>query len=806
MKTNRRIIAITIISAIIGTGHSLVQAQENELTNDSILSIMGMAGGVSGIYSPNIPNIIPSSPVSRTLQKFLGYPVSHATGTLNVNIPLYELNVNQLSILLDLKCHTSGVKVQDPVGFVGPGWALFPGLKIDRTVMGKPDDIFPVKYIGYPSKEEQIYMAGFSGNGTCETHFGLDEVRIDGQYDLFQLHLPHTTASFILKNENGIVSVENIPDSPVKIIPLIDNAANYLNYRLYAFEVIDEKGIKYLFGESAPVRSTTKYLEVNTGLTYHFATGWVLREIIFPNSEKILFTYQDHRDISNQFGACIAVYDSGESIGVPGCFHSDMINNNTGSNSPYWRFLGGDGYKIDYSPFFHTTAIHSLAPLSIVSADSRIDFAYNEKLLKTITIKGSVGNEIKKISLTHNTINALLTKVEISGEGSYQLKYNEENSNIINSGFDWWGYYNGVTISGTRLPSVDLDIHVTTGYMGQTFRKTLGDGANREPNERYMSARTLCEIIYPTGGNMKLNYEAHHFKVDNRDKIGCGLRIKSIESYDPVAKKTLVKQYIYEDPHFTGRYYPDARSLIKTTRLCALDDGSCMIRQRIISVFSPHDYFTSNATPVWYGKVTEQTESGKSVYIYNFDSDEFDTANRVESSNYSYPELLTSRISRLILRSPWLISETHFKVENGTYIKVESTINSYLKRTFNTVGIMAIPYLFPVGGGSCCQFINPMLNCGTYMYYDMFGSPINYYSYYITTGNNFLTSTEKRTYINNDSIIEKKTYLYDQSVRPYNIIQTNTLMTDGDEMVEKYYYTNSSIPNRDRLTPTQPTQ
>ena len=32
---------------------------------------------------------------------------------------------------------------------------------------------------------------------------------------------------------------------------------------------------------------------------------------------------------------------------MAGCFHNDMIDSSTGSDSSFWRILGGDGYQIN---------------------------------------------------------------------------------------------------------------------------------------------------------------------------------------------------------------------------------------------------------------------------------------------------------------------------------------------------------------------------------------------------------------------------------------------------------------------------
>jgi hypothetical protein len=89
------------------------------------------------------PNVIPPDPVSAQFQKYLGYPVSHATGIPQINIPLYTMESSGVDIPFSLSYHASGIKVKEVAGTIGLGWSLFPGFKITRTIMGKPDDLVP---------------------------------------------------------------------------------------------------------------------------------------------------------------------------------------------------------------------------------------------------------------------------------------------------------------------------------------------------------------------------------------------------------------------------------------------------------------------------------------------------------------------------------------------------------------------------------------------------------------------------------------------------------------------------------------
>lgn len=749
-----------------------------------------------GSYRPSLPDITPPSPTSRIFQKFLGYPISHATGTININVPLYQLDVNSLSIPLELKYHSSGVRVQDPIGIIGHNWSLFPGFKISRTIMGKPDEKFPVTDKGvYPSTKDQIYLSSpYLSDDTYAN--GVKGPYIDGQYDIFQIHMPGIQASFILRRINGNDVVEMIPDKPLKITPLFDNSTNYVNTRIYAFEVQDDKGHKYIFGEAAPIRtSTVKYVERQQGSSY--IAGWMLREIVFPNDEKITFTYQSVREDVPTYNDGKVVLDKAENKPIAGCYWDDMMDTSTGSDSPYWRFLGTSGYKIEDSFGPPITYINnSLVPSTITSANAIITFTYSSNMLSNIIVKNKYGTIAKSIQFTSTN---LLKKVTLSGEGDYSFVYKNENNSRY-AGFDWWGFYNGQPYHHSNIPLVTLQ--VCKKYNNENM--TIGDRVNRDPNELYIDSYALTEITYPTKGKLYITYEPHRFVLNGVSRFGGGLRVKSVRSYDPVSSKNITKTYQYEGATYLGKCYPDQRSLVSTREMCAFDRGTCKFRHRFISVFSNQADVRGMSNPVWYKKITEIVDEGKSEYVYDYIPDVYGNTNYLDYDYNVNKDYLISHINRLVYPSPWLLSETRYKkMVNNEYEKTLETINTYTKSTFNIEGTVAVPFRFKINGSSNSNFLDNLFWC-TRMenFAAVYGSPINSYRYSITKGWHNLLSTQKTTWYGDKSITEKTSFTYDTE-RPYNISQKKTLLSDGNELIEKYYYSNNTIPNRSTLTSTE---
>lgn len=756
-----------------------------------------------GSYSPALPDVIPASPVSRIFQKFAGYPISHATGTIDVQIPVYTLNVHGWSAPFTLKYHSSGVRVQDPIGVVGRNWALFPGFKISRTVMSKPDDIYPVTDINNDfSVDNQMRIASPYQDCECRTDLGIDLKRMDGQYDIFQVNMPGMSSSFVLQRIDGKDVVKPMADTPLKITLKQDNSTNFINDNLYGFEIQDDKGIRYIFGESAPLHGAkARYLESASGV--QALCGWMLREVVFPGGNKITFTYQAVTELVGLFDRTVTLLDNGEKKPLVGCYYNDMVNTSTGATSPYWRFLGNQGYQqvTGYGVPVYTNT--SLVPVTITAPDETINFTYEHEMLKSVDVKLKNGNAIKRIQFLYDTNRALLKKVDMTGEGCYDLLYKNEGG-MKNSGFDWWGFYNGTSSYNSYLPSIKLKVHATRGSVGVNIDVNIGDDADRDPVAAYMDTYSLTEIVSPTRGRLNINYEPHQFNVGGVSRIGEGIRVKSTELYDPVSGKSVVKNYTYEDAHYSDYDYPDQKSLVSTGYLCALDDGSCMVRQRTLSAFSSYANLR-NLIRVWYGKVTEATSEWKKVYVYDFKPDVYDTtASDNHSPDYSLNiEYLLTRQNSSLYTAPWLLSETSYRKTATGYEKIQAISNTYTGRVDYLSGMIAVPYLYPYNDRSTCEFMDETLHCSSHRYVDVFGSPVRYARYDIAFGYHNLASTRKVTYAaTNDSIVDEVTYAYN-AARSYNVSQKTTLLSGGDKLMEKYYYSNNTIPGKSNLSTAQ---
>lgn len=135
----------------------------------------------------------------------------------------------------------------------------------------------------------------------------------------------------------------------------------------------------------------------------------------------------------------------------------------------------------------------------------------------------------------------------------YQFNYNPlALPDMQSAQVDYWGYYNGKTANNVNkqitYPKRDLTNMNTISFCS-------AGTADLAPDVNFAQAGVLTQITYPTGGNVKYEYELHDSdnyhtsKLSGGVKIGQryigGLRIKRIITFDPIANKEYIKKYTY---------------------------------------------------------------------------------------------------------------------------------------------------------------------------------------------------------------------------------------------------------------------
>src|SRR5690606_13190888 len=117
--------------------------------------------------------------------KFDINPVNLNTGVPDIREVLYTFDVDRnIKLEVDIKYHTSGLRIKEISGLVGQGWNTFnPGI-ITREINGLPDDkaIYGILNNGYiPS----VSANGYSHSETIKYLYDAKFGREDVEFDLF---------------------------------------------------------------------------------------------------------------------------------------------------------------------------------------------------------------------------------------------------------------------------------------------------------------------------------------------------------------------------------------------------------------------------------------------------------------------------------------------------------------------------------------------------------------------------------------------------------------------------------------------
>ena len=807
-------------------------------------------------YRTTLPQVMHPAPSANLVKEHLGYPVSHATGLVDISIPLYEMKVGELSMQLLLKYNSSGIRIQDSPGMVGYGWVLMPDYRIYRTINGKDDLRFPVIKEEIAEDFEQYHIESHSelekmkkliayssmslhsadmDDSSVYHQLGID--RMDSEYDFFTLCLPEDHVSFILQKEtlSSDFKVILIPEKPYVITPLFDHSS--MDYQsLYGFEVLDDQGIKYIFGATGVNDEETRgYLELVrlTSGSYRAYAGWMLRKIVLPNDEETEFTYERYNDSDLFIPGHMTFMEAGEDVWqgkeAPNKGWSSLVFNLPENETDY-KDVGSAELQNEHNR--NGFPVYECCRLTeIRNSCEKIVFSYETsnqnkalKALSSITCYAQASSQKNK-SINFEHQDGFLHSIHISGEGLYRFNYHRQDTTLRNfeKAIDWWGYCNGRYDNYHTFPAYEFS------PTQSVFRP--GD---REPNIYYMTARALKEIVYPTGGTFKINYGNHRINFANGEKIISGLRVESTETFDPVSGKTLTRRYEYEEPHYAfdeqddigqGAHYPTGSDFLTTSyigRILTVEADEVMpgtgvyndvevfvsAKSQILHTLSPYAFISSKGPLVWYGKITEYASDGKTEYRYDYKLDNHTQA----LPGAQHPSYHTAEINSFAYNKPLLLSKTHFD-KDGNIQKKE--VNKYDVPYTYITSVTCFPTKtllfadrnsrntdfaieFALGGGG--------MSVGYVKANDMFPSvpPFMYAPYAINTSNIKLKETQIITYDKQGSnyMTETIAYEYDET-RPYNIIKKTTTDNRKDQWTERYYYPGQTIPHKQALTSGQ---
>lgn len=469
-----------------------------------------------------------SSPTAASLGKYADIPVTYNTGTPQISVPIYTVKEGPLTLPVSLSYHASGLKVMEPAGWVGAGWALNAGGVITRTVMGGPDErgtnVSLLEEKGHFSDygyNSYFYIAGTSRQQ--QDWKGFADTRKDGEPDIFFFNFGSYSGKFYFKDDRTPVLV---PQQDFKIIPDYPETGN-----IKSFTIITPDGTKYFFGNSAGLTGvapieTTNTSSVKTGYqSGSVISSWFLNKIqSADNIFSITLSYAQEN-----YGVCtLSMYpinSTNQSGELTSDYHEYNIVKNIISGVRLSQITFSNGnitfnagtVRTDLSDTYAALLpaaenvnqeAKTLGSVQITNGSSlckKFVFYYNyftdnsTALPTDLTMAGyNIQSDKKRLRLD--------SVQEVSCDNSakippYKFTYFSEGvPRRINFGQDHWGFSNGVTTNQTLIPTYQV-------YDGTNTTNVAG--ADRESAWPAMRGGSLQKITYPTGGYSLFEFEPH---------------------------------------------------------------------------------------------------------------------------------------------------------------------------------------------------------------------------------------------------------------------------------------------------------
>lgn len=484
------------------------------------LVFLGLVNFVSAQQSnPAEVNVIPPSPNVAAFNKFVDLPVSYYTGTPNISVPIYQIQMQQLSLPISLNYHASGLKVEEHASWVGAGWTLNAGGNISRTVKGLPDELIGSGRFGFfTDNAKRAFTAAGSVDHAevlaCDgpTTFitppvdpvsfpdSLAQGFIDSEPDLYYFNFPGGSGKFVYDQDRQIIK---LVDDDIKItqhpfisatLPPIPSVTDY------QWTITGPNGIQYQFRKAERTKVVSLCGQIisfyNPSFDF-YQSSWYL-DRISNNGEWIEFHYADE----------VLMYD--QRI-------SESSNHKT---------IGGSGPSNIASSCKNDTDVEALRLDYILTSNGiRVDFIANtarndlngSKRLDKIIIRKD-GQFVQGFNLGYgyfgtndklklNEVYPISDELGTSQLNGYTFDYNGGSFPAMNSkDQDLWGYYNAKGNS-SLIPSYKNSLH----------HVNTSSTASREPNFATAKTGTLSKITYPTGGNTSFEYELHDYYKENAE-------------------------------------------------------------------------------------------------------------------------------------------------------------------------------------------------------------------------------------------------------------------------------------------------
>ncbi|PWJ57065.1 RHS repeat-associated protein [Dyadobacter jejuensis] len=475
-----------------------------------------------------IKDVSMPAPNAASLGKYGDIPVGHYTGVPNIGMPIHTITDGPLSYPVSLSYHAGGIKVGEPVSWIGQGWSLS-GNMISRTIQGKADESCD----GYFTSGRFIAVQ----NDTCivpaapYTYVTLQNGNTDAEPDIFSFSVGGCSGKFYIEAD---MTNDNVVNGKVVLIPKQDVRVTYETsgscgtLQLKKFTVTTPDGVRYEFG-NIDNDANNKGIDIQQfdEIVGSTVSAWQLRRISSAdgnysiNLDYVQEKYRYQHKASGSSASTLLPFPTTTPSGSYYYHVTDVlgwrlssITNGGATNTVTFLAATATREDLSVSPWNVGSSPQPPKALASIQVQSgtlckKYDLAQSYYEDTTADKSGTTADKRLKLTLVQ----------EKSCDGTvtanpYTFQYHELAGNTsflpnrMSSGIDHWGFYNGAVTnphSGLNIPLTKLPTYTVGGYNVHPVK----GGANRETNEAMMMLGTLRSISWPTGGLTSFEYQAN---------------------------------------------------------------------------------------------------------------------------------------------------------------------------------------------------------------------------------------------------------------------------------------------------------
>ena len=440
--------------------------------------------------------VTPKSPNVAGFQKFSEIPVGLGTGSLDLNIPIYEIQVGSVNIPISFSYNNNGLKCDEIPSWVGLGWNLSTGGYISYQQNGF-NDFDPIKGL-FPYGKTALNRYFNNQMTPIEKQYFWEDIiagNIDSEYDQFNYNFGRNTGSFHFLDPS---TTRTSPKSDLKITKTGSG-----------FKIIDDLGNAYFF-ESPELIIAVNPVDVSTDFSDN--SCYYISKIITTENKIINFKYKTYH-LQYETSTSQVTYGSASHLDCPNPGVEQFANLTT----IYYALPDEIEFPSGKVKFVHSNEIR--ADLLKIDANTNVPFL---KGIEIYNVEGKVKEFAFTMSYFGSERRLKLDAVSEISDGVISNKwlldyYNRpfDFPSIFSKERDHWGYYNGVS-SANPIPKADYSSFIPY------YSNYYVPAAIKTSNFDYSKLGMLKSIVYPTGGKSEFEYEQNQFKLKDYGEFDFG--------------------------------------------------------------------------------------------------------------------------------------------------------------------------------------------------------------------------------------------------------------------------------------------